>query len=318
MLTFLAISSASADYHNWRSDPYEMNPKASKCEDLFKGSSIKTQLLQVNDKTTPSKALQAQELQTRPLVYRDEGIKQYVGSTQNTLPPNRLFSYTIFYSKDLLKTLDEISHVKNTFNPIRPPWDGEFIGKIDFWSSTSCKKVPKGRGGTTGGALATRLWKSKDKSVTSQDIVDEFRKGFRPVITQQQGFQMYTGVVVDKETAFFMNAFDSEEEAAVANAAAANFIADGPLAGRIALVLSNTDSITFDYFMANGNKGKGKHQPSHNQYSLNSKNNQHHKDPYAGYDQDSSYHQHYQNLDYYLQQQHHNGQYQSNKKMNYQ
>lgn len=81
----------------------------------------------------------------------------------------------------------------------------------------------------------TRLWNIVDPSImTDQDVINEFNKGFAPVVTNMPGFQRYTASSTgDNTTVFFLNQFDTQEEAHKAQEAAKEFVANGMLNGKI-------------------------------------------------------------------------------------
>ena len=70
--------------------------------------------------------------------------------------------------------------------------------------------------------------------MTDQDVINEFNKGFAPVVTNMPGFQRYTASSTgDNSTVFFLNQFDTQEEAHAAQEAAKEFVANGMLNGKI-------------------------------------------------------------------------------------
>jgi len=250
------------------------------CTDLLKGNYIATRLWQSIGKLGPDQVVQTFKKGFSPIITEADGFIQYVGSEQTSAPGGRSFFYNVFETEEEAAAATNPAAVdfvadtilnKQIINPIRPPTDGQFTGRIDFWDAVECGRS-NGNNGNTGSFLATRLWKSKDIGVTGQDIVDEFNRGFRKQIGQQEGFQLYTGIVVDEETAFFMNVFDTQEEAEDANMQAAKFISEGPLAGKIALVLANSDVIGFDFLTPPGEQWKSQYPQQHN-YANNYPNN---------------------------------------------
>lgn len=69
---------------------------------------------------------------------------------------------------------------------------------------------------------------------TDQDVIDEFNKGFAPVVTKMDGFYRYTAALTgNTSTVFFMNIFDTEDNAHGAQEAAKSFVEEGSLNGKI-------------------------------------------------------------------------------------
>ena len=75
--------------------------------------------------------------------------------------------------------------------------------------------------------LVTRLWSIVSPERSDQDVIAEFQQGFAPIVTALPGFQRYTAAPTDSTstTVFFMNAFDTAEQAAAAQEAAQVFVA---------------------------------------------------------------------------------------------
>jgi len=83
------------------------------------------------------------------------------------------------------------------------------------------------------GYLVTRLWNIMP-GTTDQDVIDEFNKGFAPVVTKMDGFYRYTAALTgNSSTVFFMNIFDTEDNAHGAQEAAKSFVEEGSLNGKI-------------------------------------------------------------------------------------
>jgi len=83
------------------------------------------------------------------------------------------------------------------------------------------------------GYLVTRLWNIMP-GTTDQDVIDAFNKGFAPVVTKMDGFYRYTAALTgNSSTVFFMNIFDTEENAHGAQEAAKSFVEEGSLNGKI-------------------------------------------------------------------------------------
>ena len=113
--------------------------------------------------------------------------------------------------------------------------------------------------GFAGKYLATRKWQvnAGQTGITGQTIVDEFRQGFRPVITQEPGFGMYLGATItaDATLAFFINVFDTQAQAAAANTKAAAFIQNSALNGKITLMCKTEGYVGFDFKPGAGDSG---------------------------------------------------------------
>lgn len=73
--------------------------------------------------------------------------------------------------------------------------------------------------------MVTRLWTIDSPDLTDMDVIGEFQSGFAPVVTALPGFLEYGSAQTGNEsTVFFWNMFDSEENAAAAQAAAVDFV----------------------------------------------------------------------------------------------
>ena len=75
--------------------------------------------------------------------------------------------------------------------------------------------------------LVTRLWSIvSPEEWSDQDVIAEFQQGFAPIVTALPGFQRYTAATTgNPATVFFMNAFETAEQAAAAQEAAQVFVA---------------------------------------------------------------------------------------------
>lgn len=239
------------------------------CEDLLSGSYLSSRLwtnAPGNCSLSPNDVIEEFERGFAPIIIEAPGFIQYLGAEQ--LSDADRFARSNFYNVFGTKREAELANegakafvadsnlTGQIVNPSQYPSDGQFTGLIDFWSSTECAATTTGN---TGRYLATRLWKSTE--VSGQRIINEFRNGFRDEIRHAPGFRMYMGAVVDENTAYFMNVFDTEKEAADANLLAALFIQDSKLADRISLLRATTDLIKFDFFdpaqASGGKEGKG-------------------------------------------------------------
>lgn len=82
--------------------------------------------------------------------------------------------------------------------------------------------------------MVTRLWDIISDEWTDRMVIDEFNRGFSPIVTNLPGFLVYTSAVTgNASTAFFMNIFESEETAHAAQEGAATFVKEGALNGAI-------------------------------------------------------------------------------------
>eukprot|EP01084_Bolivina_argentea_P172909 299492_1 len=74
--------------------------------------------------------------------------------------------------------------------------------------------------------IVTRLWNIlPDSGLTAQNVIDEFESGFAPKVTKLAGFEEYTSAFTgDSSTVFFMNIFETQQQAAAAQAAAVTFV----------------------------------------------------------------------------------------------
>jgi len=93
-----------------------------------------------------------------------------------------------------------------------------------------CQPMPP----TNSSYQVTRLWNIVDPSMSDQDVIDEFNSGFAPIVTNMPGFQRYMASSTgNSSTVFFLNQFDTQEEAHAAQEAAKEFVAKGALNGKI-------------------------------------------------------------------------------------
>jgi hypothetical protein len=93
------------------------------------------------------------------------------------------------------------------------------------------------------------LWTlAENSTITIQDVVDEFEKGYAPIIQQEPGFMEYGGCrVPGTARTFFFNVFTTKEGANAANAGAAKFVSEGSLAGQIEPIVFTEGLVGFDY-----------------------------------------------------------------------
>lgn len=134
-------------------------------------------------------------------------------------------------------------------------------GQVQF-QFTSDKICTSEVASATGDFLSIRTWTPKRQG-SAQDVIDLFQAGFARKIQTFKGFKMYLGAKVvstnGKELAFFLNIFETEEQAMAANAAAADFangegdFANEPCGGlvsQIAHVSANTAFADFAFLAA--------------------------------------------------------------------
>ena len=79
--------------------------------------------------------------------------------------------------------------------------------------------------------LVTRLWSIQSSSWSDLDVIEEFNKGFAPIVTNMPGFIQYTAAVNDynSSTVYFSNVFSSQDLAHNAQLAAQEFVTAGAL-----------------------------------------------------------------------------------------
>ena len=108
--------------------------------------------------------------------------------------------------------------------------------------------------------LVTRLWDIVG-NISPRGVINEFDDGFAPEVTGMDGFQAYVSATTgDERTVFFMNIFDTEEQAAVAQQGAQLFMGTGVLTGLIEPNEFTQDELSFhikkDDCIADSNKGR--------------------------------------------------------------
>jgi hypothetical protein len=97
--------------------------------------------------------------------------------------------------------------------------------------------------------ISTRWWVLQPAAtLTVQQVSDYFRAHFAPTITTQVGFRAYASMIptADAQHNFFFNIFETPEQAQAANALAAEFVANSPLATQIEKVEFLAATIEFD------------------------------------------------------------------------
>jgi len=103
-----------------------------------------------------------------------------------------------------------------------------------------------------GAYMATRLWQFQaGASYTASQVVDTFRTGFGPIISQQSGFLEYAGIVLDggdnPGLPFFYNVFQSYDGAQESLTLAKQFVANGVLASQITMLDFEFGNVTYEY-----------------------------------------------------------------------
>ena len=83
--------------------------------------------------------------------------------------------------------------------------------------------------------IVTRLWDINREEWTDQGVIDEFERGFAPLVTNLPGFEEYVSArTLDESTVFFFNIFSTREETAhAAQEGAKEFVRTGALKGAI-------------------------------------------------------------------------------------
>lgn len=96
--------------------------------------------------------------------------------------------------------------------------------------------------------LVTRLWSIQSSSWSDLNVIEEFNKGFAPIVTNMPGFIQYTAAVnnYNSSTVYFSNVFKSQEYAHNAQLAAQEFVADGALKDVIVPFYFTESKIVFD------------------------------------------------------------------------
>lgn len=97
--------------------------------------------------------------------------------------------------------------------------------------------------------LVTRLWSiNSSTSWTDLDVIEEFNKGFAPLVTSLPGFIQYTAAQNDynSSTVYFSNVFASAELAHAAQEAAKQFVNDGALNDVIVPYHFTESKVAFD------------------------------------------------------------------------
>jgi len=104
------------------------------------------------------------------------------------------------------------------------------VSEIQWNPTCDCQPMPPQKSSYQ----VVRLWNIVDTSMTDQDVIKEFNTGFAPVVTNMPGFQRYMASSTgNSTTVFFLNQFDTQEEARAAQEAAKEFVAKGTLNGKI-------------------------------------------------------------------------------------
>ena len=96
--------------------------------------------------------------------------------------------------------------------------------------------------------LVNRLWSIQSSSWSDLDVIEEFNKGFAPIVTNMKGFIQYTAAQnnYNSSTVYFSNVFESQELAHEAQLAAQEFVADGALKDVIVPYYFTESKIAFD------------------------------------------------------------------------
>lgn len=94
--------------------------------------------------------------------------------------------------------------------------------------------------------IVTRLWTINATSeLTDLDVIEEFETGFGPIVTSLTGFIQYTAAQTgNTSTVFFMNIFDTQANAHVAQEAAKNFVGRNAKLGNDAIIPNQFHELT--------------------------------------------------------------------------
>jgi len=94
--------------------------------------------------------------------------------------------------------------------------------------------------------IVTRLWTINATSeLTDLEVIDEFETGFGPIVTSLTGFIQYTAAQTgNTSTVFFMNIFDTQANAHVAQEAAKNFVGRNAKLGNDAIIPNQFHELT--------------------------------------------------------------------------
>ena len=96
--------------------------------------------------------------------------------------------------------------------------------------------------------LVTRLWSIQSSSWSDLDVIEEFNKGFAPIVTNMPGFIQYTAAVnnYNSSIVYFSNVFESQELAHNAQMAAQEFVTTGALKDIIVPYYFTESKVAFD------------------------------------------------------------------------
>ena len=96
--------------------------------------------------------------------------------------------------------------------------------------------------------LVTRLWSIQSSSWSDLDVIEEFNKGFAPIVTNMPGFIQYTAAQnnYNSSTVYFSNVFKSQEYAQNAQKAAQEFVTAGALKDVIVPLYFTESKVAFD------------------------------------------------------------------------
>jgi len=154
-----------------------------------------------------------------PIKENGTNVFLFASGTSPELGPHA--DYGTSFTKDFIDEVEKVIEEEDTNIPIdqqptifEPTCDCQPLGPPDAESF-----------------VVTRLWDiSPSSGFNDQDVIDEFNKGFAPIVTALPGFQRYTASYTgNASTVFFMNAFDTQELAHAAQEAAKDFVANGVL-----------------------------------------------------------------------------------------
>ena len=91
--------------------------------------------------------------------------------------------------------------------------------------------------------------------MTTQQVADEFEKGFGPEVSKMQGFRQYLGatIITDDQLVFFFNVFETRSQAEIAQTKAADFKKNGVLNDQIGKVRFSEGQ--YDFLFTSNNCG---------------------------------------------------------------
>ena len=172
-----------------------------------------------------------------PVVSALPGFEEYLGSIVNN-------SYNFFFNvfettaTDAVRNFYQTSVLSGQISPVI-----FFAGTYYFYFFSMPQVSVAGR------YLSVRYWELlPGATYSTEDVLNAFKEGFAPQVITFPGFREYAGISLtgDSNHVLFYNVFDTLEEATAANTAAKSFVASGPLASQIQLVIAFTSAAVYD------------------------------------------------------------------------